>query len=757
MQGQQQGQPGQYQQYIQHQQQYQQMQQPQMNYQMQHHQHQRQKIDKPIKATEIKSYLHAWCTKRGEKPEYTYEANGKPPKVRYQCKLTIPTVGTELNQEASSKKAAQTQVAWAYIDLLIGKGLVNQQELPPRPAATNGQPNALASGVGGVGGGISCAHVDLTKYGGYSTENARQRLNRFCVQHGLVCNITNEVGGTPHTKTTTAKLTLMVNGTAFNAEATSSNKKSANAQCSMEMLAHLFAHALIKTKEEEAAISAANKPQKRKVDEDDEHGNWNIETALGRLKEFEMEMNGKDGFVNQLTITKEDMLFKGVCRTCFAGFEFVSENMGGTEEQAEKRVAFENVSKMYKAGILQPRKNEPHKAPKRVKEVVMSGEDGRASKSSMHIKQTDHIMLPRWGSGRMTPWDDRHIKSKLVQLEHTIEEKTALRDMAIFVEQALKTTSDALEREYNIKDNPHYVDIPENRILVGVMRVGDFAKGLLLKEEMHVELCVSSRDKPTRSLLSEVGELLRKHVSFAPLVDTNAEVKQEEGTEAFVITCNPDAANITMEKVFNGFKIRVTIYFTSQRFNAELDGDEQASSGGDVDKEVEESMLPREHCISHLIESRRTGFFTSTAPRLLNCICISRIVKDMIRRDSDWECLAGWPMELTIIKSLSTIGMPETAGDCFRRFMSTVAGGTFLPNGNGLFTVVEKQPRDLTHDWTNQQRESVTFQAQTNLRLLSFRKIHQVLGVVMLPKKTSIQPVKTAPTTGEIKDEPAPQ
>ena len=106
MQGQQQGQPGQYQPYIQHQQQYQPMQQqppPQMNYQMQHHQHQRQKIDKPIKgigiyywirflsfkiflkpfkkATEIKSYLHAWCTKRGEKPEYTYEANGKPPKV----------------------------------------------------------------------------------------------------------------------------------------------------------------------------------------------------------------------------------------------------------------------------------------------------------------------------------------------------------------------------------------------------------------------------------------------------------------------------------------------------------------------------------------------------------------------------------------------------------------------------------------------------------------------------------------------------
>lgn len=43
------------------------------------------KMDKPIKATEIKSYLHAWCTKRGEKPEYSYTSTGKPPKVCLRC------------------------------------------------------------------------------------------------------------------------------------------------------------------------------------------------------------------------------------------------------------------------------------------------------------------------------------------------------------------------------------------------------------------------------------------------------------------------------------------------------------------------------------------------------------------------------------------------------------------------------------------------------------------------------------------------
>ena len=37
--------------------------------------------------------------------------------------------------------------------------------------------------------------------------------------------------------------------------------------------------------------------------------------------------------------------------------------------------------------------------------------------------------------------------------------------------------------------------------------------GLLLKEEMSVELCVSCRDKPTVNLLEEVGQLLNKHAA----------------------------------------------------------------------------------------------------------------------------------------------------------------------------------------------------------------------------------------------------
>ena len=42
-----------------------------------------QKVQKPIKATELKAYLHAWCNKQAVRPNYDYHANGKPPKVGY--------------------------------------------------------------------------------------------------------------------------------------------------------------------------------------------------------------------------------------------------------------------------------------------------------------------------------------------------------------------------------------------------------------------------------------------------------------------------------------------------------------------------------------------------------------------------------------------------------------------------------------------------------------------------------------------------
>ena len=116
-------------------------------------------------------------------------------------------------QEATSKKSAQTNVAWAYIDWLIQKGMVNPSELPPRPDAQN-QNSAYNQQVAS-----QAVAANDARYGGWTTENARQRLNRFCVQQGITCNIINQVGGTPQQKITTADLVLNVNGKELRAHA----------------------------------------------------------------------------------------------------------------------------------------------------------------------------------------------------------------------------------------------------------------------------------------------------------------------------------------------------------------------------------------------------------------------------------------------------------------------------------------------------------------------------------------------------------
>lgn len=51
-------------------------------------------------------------------------------------------------------------------------------------------------------------------------------------------------------------------------------------------------------------------------------------------------------------------------------------------------------------------------------------------------------------------------------------------------------------------------DLPEERLLKGVMRVGDLAKQLMLRGDLRVDLVVLCSEKPTLTLLKKVHELL---------------------------------------------------------------------------------------------------------------------------------------------------------------------------------------------------------------------------------------------------------
>ena len=49
----------------------------------------------------------------------------------------------------------------------------------------------------------------------------------------------------------------------------------------------------------------------------------------------------------------------------------------------------------------------------------------------------------------------------------------------------------------------------------------------------------------------------------------------------------------------------------------------------------------------------------------------------------------------------------------------------------------EREPRDATENLSVQQREDITSYAQTSLRKIAFRNIHQVLGMEAIPPPRS--------------------
>lgn len=190
---------------------------------------------KPIKATEIKSYLYAWCTQKKLKPEYTYEPQGRSPKVRYLCNLTVSGIDFKASEEARSKREAQTAAAWKFCDEMVRKGYMKAADLPPKQAPVvpapkaQPQPTQPAQQNGAQNGAAKETAAQNAEFGGWTIDNSRQRLNRFCMSERISCDFENIVEGSV-TKTTISRLKLQIKalGEPLCVETRAPNKKQAN-------------------------------------------------------------------------------------------------------------------------------------------------------------------------------------------------------------------------------------------------------------------------------------------------------------------------------------------------------------------------------------------------------------------------------------------------------------------------------------------------------------------------------------------------
>nr|XP_033815822.1 spermatid perinuclear RNA-binding protein isoform X6 [Geotrypetes seraphini] len=328
--------------------------------------------------------------------------------------------------------------------------------------------------------------------------------------------------------------------------------------------------------------------------------------------------------------------------------------------------------------------------------------------------------------------DDRHVMSKHSTIYPSPEELEAVQNMVSTVECALKHVSDWMDElnksAKSEKDDCKKEDSAESnnneqsdRILCGVMRIGLVAKGLLIKNDMDLELVLMCKEKPTEILLNEVKDNLPFQIQ--KLTEEKYQVEQSID-EACLIIHNTKEPKLTLKVILTSPLIRE---------------ETEKKDGENVAMKDPPDLLDRQKCLNALASLRHAKWFQARANGLKSCVIVLRILRDLCNRVPAWTSLKGWPLELICEKAIGTCNRPLGAGEALRRVMECLASGILLPGGPGLHDPCEREPTDAILFMTVKQKEEITHSAQHALRLLAFGQIYKVLEMDPLPSNKPFQ------------------
>ncbi|XP_064027395.1 spermatid perinuclear RNA-binding protein isoform X1 [Pogoniulus pusillus] len=313
------------------------------------------------------------------------------------------------------------------------------------------------------------------------------------------------------------------------------------------------------------------------------------------------------------------------------------------------------------------------------------------------------------------------------------EELEAVQNMVSTVECALKHVSDWMDEKNKSTKCEGDVDAKEEatesnakdqggRTLCGVMRIGLVAKGLLIKDDMDLELVLMCKEKPTKTLLCIVKDNLPAQIQK---LTEEKYLVEEHVNEAAIIIRNTKEPKLTLKVILTSPLIR--------------DEAEKKEGVDNVAMKDPPDLLDRQKCLEALASLRHAKWFQARANGLKSCVIVLRILRDLCNRVPTWAPLKGWPLELICEKSIGTCNRPLGAGEALRRVMECLASGILLPGGPGLHDPCEREPTDALSYMTVQQKEAITHSAQHALRLSAFGQIYKVLEMDPLPSNKSFQ------------------
>ncbi|XP_056135722.1 interleukin enhancer-binding factor 3a isoform X2 [Lampris incognitus] len=341
------------------------------------------------------------------------------------------------------------------------------------------------------------------------------------------------------------------------------------------------------------------------------------------------------------------------------------------------------------------------------------------------FEEAQHHEVPAMRPAPLRPYD-RHIMAKHTAVYPSAEELEVIQTVISHVECALKAVSDKLDEqkgtmEKDTQENPEEKSGEKSqRPLLGVMRVGLVAKGLLLKGDTDLELVLLCANKPTVTLLSQVAEMLASQLK--DVTEDKYEIIQKPEDAAIVVTSTKE------------FVMTLTIHLTSPVVRVDTKGETNEQEETRTVNDPPD-VLDRQKCLTALASLRHAKWFQAKLNDLKSAVIVIRIMRDLCNRVPAWAPLLEWPLELLVEKALGTSDRPMEAGEAFRRVLECVASGILLKDGPGIKDPCEKEMVDAIVHLEPQQCEDITRSAQHALRLAAFGQIHKVLGMDMLPAK----------------------
>nr|XP_039254953.1 uncharacterized protein LOC120331858 isoform X2 [Styela clava] len=286
------------------------------------------------------------------------------------------------------------------------------------------------------------------------------------------------------------------------------------------------------------------------------------------------------------------------------------------------------------------------------------------------------------------------------------------------------------------KKTPKQVDT-RPRVLCGVNRIGPLAKGLLITKDDHVELALLCGEIPTIKLLDRIMEHIDEKL-FTVDEDFKLNVIKMEEEAGFLIKSVEDTpvevmVTLTAMALRKPAKKEAETKKESKKDDEENDNKEEKETTT-AEEPDPEGMLPKAKMLEALACLRHTQWFQAKACSIQSCVILTRILRDLQRRDEMWSHIAEWPLEVLIYSCLSSSEEQMSPGDACRRFFEVLAGGLLLPGMPGVADPCEKASlqRDVLDCLTVQHREEITTVSQKYLRQIAFREIHFILGMEKL-------------------------